>query len=270
MNQPQIRGRPAGAEEAVCQAAVPAPPPAPGADAAEVGELAQELAAAFGGTVAAYREHFKLSVQEAIDRTSNNPLGCLDDALSGPPDQVTWFQLHGLAEHDPEKALRRWEEVKQAARDEIRSGHRAARTLEAFDGSCWERAQFLALRAELSQAWRPRDPLEQQLIDQLAQFRVLMERWQQTLTAYTALAAQGWKPSRRGGHGCELPRVSDVEAIDRAAALVERFHRLSLRTLKALQDQRRLRSRGAARRAGQVNVAQNQINIFRGGESHGG
>jgi hypothetical protein len=178
---------------------------------------------------------------------------------------VTWLLLHALAEQNPEKALRRWEEVKQAARDEVRNGHRAARTLEALDGSCWNRAKFLALRAELSEAWPPRDQLEQQLIDQLAQFRVMTERWQETLTAYTVLAAQGWKRSAKDRHPCELPRVSDVEAVDRAVATVEHFHRLYLQTLKALQDQRRLRSPGAVRQAVQVNVSEHQINVLRDG-----
>jgi hypothetical protein len=232
MNQPQARASPAGAEGAGGQAAGQAPPAAAVGDAAEAGELARELAAAFGAMVAAYREHFKLSAQEAIDRTSDHPPASLDDALTGPPDQVSWFQLHDLSAHDPDKALRRWEEVKQAARDEVRSGHRAARALEGLDGSCWARAQFLALRAELSRALRPRDPLEQQLIDQLAQFQVMMERAQQTLNAYTALAAQGWKRAAKG-QSFEPPRLSDAEAIGRAASLVERFQRLSLRALQA-------------------------------------
>jgi hypothetical protein len=94
---------------------------------------------------------------------------------------------------------------------------------------------------------------------------VLRERAQQTLTAYTALAAQGWKRAARG-QAFEPPRLSDAEAIDRTAALVERYQRLSLRALKALQDQRRLRPLGAVPRADQVNIAQNQINVFRDGD----
>jgi hypothetical protein len=43
--------------------------------------------------------------------------------------------------------------------------------------------------------------------------------------------------------------------------MVERLHRLYLRTLRALQDQRRLQPPVVVRRAGQVNVAQQQINV---------
>jgi hypothetical protein len=43
--------------------------------------------------------------------------------------------------------------------------------------------------------------------------------------------------------------------------MVERLHRLYLRTLRALQDQRQLQPAVVVRRAGQVNVAQQQINV---------
>jgi hypothetical protein len=50
-------------------------------------------------------------------------------------------------------------------------------------------------------------------------------------------------------------RLSDAEAMDHAAGMVERYHRLFLRTLRALQDQRRLGRPVVVRRAGQVNIA---------------
>ena len=87
-----------------------------------------------------------------------------------------------------------------------------------------------------------------------------MERWQHTLTVYAELAAHGWQQAAKDRQRFEPPRVSDVEAVDRAAGLVERFHRLYLRTLKALQDQRRP-SRRVVRRAGQVNIAHQQVNV---------
>jgi hypothetical protein len=86
-------------------------------------------------------------------------------------------------------ARRRWLEVQQAARSEVRSGHRAAGPLEQHGLTCWQRARFLALRAELADAWQARDQMEQHLIDQMTQFQTLMERWQETLNAYLLLAA---------------------------------------------------------------------------------
>ena len=168
-----------------------------------------------------------------------------------------------LSDRDPDLALRRWEEVKQAARDERRSGHRGVRV--AGRDSCWERAQYIALHGELTDAWRPRDGQERLLIDQMAQFQTLMEDWQETLTAYTNI----WSRTLKGGKvrgrrrdedkPPELPRVFIAEAVDQATSMVERMHRLYLQTLKALQDRRR----GAAvvvRRAGQVNFGAQHVN----------
>jgi hypothetical protein len=78
---------------------------------------------------------------------------------------------------------------------------------------------------------------------------VLRERWQQTLTVYAELVAHGWQKAAKDRQRFEPPRVSDVEAVGRAAALVERFHRLYLRTPRALQDQRR-RGRRVMRQVG--------------------
>ena len=56
--------------------------------------------------------------------------------------------------------------------------------------------QFLALRPELVEAWRPRDAQDWLLIDKLAQFQTAMERWQDTLANYTYLRGRKG-PSRK-------------------------------------------------------------------------
>jgi hypothetical protein len=56
-------------------------------------------------------------------------------------------------------------------------------------------------------------------------------------------------------------RLSEAEALERAAEKVERLHRLYLRTLKALQDQRRPRPPVAVRQAEQVNVGSLRISV---------
>jgi hypothetical protein len=204
------------------------------------GVLDRELAAAFAGTVSAFRGE-----------------GRAERALGGPPDQLTWHDLDALARSDPDKARARWREVIEAARDELRGGRRAARVAGASGWSCWPRARFLALRAELADAWGPRNQLEQLLVDQLTQFQTLMERWQETLGAYAELSAQ----DRRLAEGQGTPRLSDAEPMEHAAGMAERYHRLFLRSLRALQDQRRLGRPVVVRRAGQVNIAQQQVNV---------
>ena len=55
------------------------------------------------------------------------------------------------------------------------------------------------------------------------------------------------------------PRVTDADAIEQAAGMVDRFNRLFLRTLRALTDLRR-RSPPVLIHAGQVNVGHQQVN----------
>ena len=241
----------------------PAPPPAD-----DAGELARELAGAFGRVVEEFREFFELSPEEARSRACEPQLEQLDRILTGPPDQVSWFDLDTLSRHDPEKAGERWQQVKRAARLEVRDGHRAARALEGTDAptgrGCWERARFLAVRAELADAWRPRDALEQQLIDQLAQWQTLLWQWQETVRGYMQMASLGVKQALREGGPGEPPRVSVADALDQAEGMVERCHRLYLRTLRELRELRRQgRPPVVVRRAGQVNIAGQQVNVAR-------
>jgi hypothetical protein len=259
MTRAQLRQRLARAEKAAAVLCVPVPsrPTTP----TDAGEVAAELARSFRDLVESFRDYYKLSREEAVARASEDDHGQLDRIVNGPPDEVSWFDLEAVARTDPEKAQRVWERIQEAARSELRSGHRAARVLEAGVGSCWERARFLALRSELAEAWKPRNALEQQLLDQMAQCQTLLERWQAIVVAHTTLAALGQKPALEGRERYEPPRLSDAAAQDRTAGMVERCHRLYLRTLRALQDQRRLQPPVVVRRAGQVNVAQQQINV---------
>ena len=169
MTRPSVRRRLDRVEVVEGPPAVTPPPLSPLPPADDGGDLARELAAAFGHLVEQYRRYYGLSPQEAAARAGQDHPDDDERSLTCPPDEVSWFALDGIAQRDPEAARRRWEEVKEAARGELRSGHRSARALEGYDGSCWQRAQFLAVRAELTEAWRPRDGQEQQLVDQLAQ-----------------------------------------------------------------------------------------------------
>jgi hypothetical protein len=99
-------------------------------------------------------------------------------------------------------------------------------------------------------------------VDQLAQFQTMLHAWQEALAAWTMLAGQTpgrVKRAKAGPH--EMPRLTDAEAMAGAAEMVERVHRLYLRTLRALQEQRRLAPPVVVRRAGQVNIAGQQVNF---------
>ena len=57
------------------------------------------------------------------------------------------------------------------------------------------------------------------------------------------------------------PRVSESQAVDQAGAMVDRFNRIFLRTLRALRDLRRYAPPVIVQNAGQVNVASQQVNL---------
>jgi hypothetical protein len=231
-----------------------------GRPADEGRELARATAAAFAEMVGFYREHYTLSAQEAIARAEGSSPAALERARHAPPDQVSWFDLDTIARHDPDAALRRWEEIKEVARGELRTGQRAARTVEGWPGTCWGRARFLAVRNELVDSLRPRDATELLLIDQMAVSQVQLWDWQATLAAHASVATLSSRDTSRGRGMPEPPRLTDAEAMEQAAAMVERFQRLFHRALAALQAQRRQTS-VVVRRAGQVNVGHQQINV---------
>lgn len=226
---------------------------------AESGELARELASAFGEKVNSYRKYASISAEEAAKHASQTSPEEIDRILNGPPDDVSWFDLDALAQKDADLALKRWGQIKEAGRNEIRSGYRAARAVEDAGGP-WERARFLAVRAELMQDWQPRNAVERQLVDQMAQWQVLLWRWQEAMTAWTNCAISGIRGAKKG-KSYEMMRLTEAEALERATEKVERIHRMYLRTLKALQDPRRSPHCVAVRNAQQVNIGGVQISV---------
>jgi hypothetical protein len=199
----------------------------------EARDLAQEMGNSFGQLVAGYVEYFGLTPEEARARTSDGA-GQVERILASPPDQVSWFDLNSLERHAPGQAQVQWDKLKEAAREELRNGHRASRAVEGSDSRCWDRARFLALRSVLLDAVRPRSPLQAILIDQLAQWQVQLWEWQESLAVYSSL--DGSKSARRNKGVPDLPRLSAAEAVEVAMRMVERFHRLYLQTLKALES----------------------------------
>jgi hypothetical protein len=98
--------------------------------------------------------------------------------------------------------------------------------------------------------------MEQQLVDQLAQWQTLLWAWQEAATAWASVAGGGSKRREEQGH--EPPRLSHAEALEQAVRMVERIQSLYLRTLRALQDQRRQQP-AFVRPARQVKLARQQV-----------
>ena len=103
---------------------------------------------------------------------------------------------------------------------------------------CWDRARFLELRDELSREWQPRNGIERQLIDTMAQAQTSYLNWLETLEARAGLETMNRRRLQEEGRW-QAPRQSDADALDQAAAMADRFNRIFLRTLRALRDLRR-------------------------------
>jgi len=85
--------RAADAADSLPPAATPQAPPA----ADETGVLAREMAGAFGQLVASYREHFRLTPEEARRQATATTQEQVRRILDGPPDQVSWSDLDVIA-----------------------------------------------------------------------------------------------------------------------------------------------------------------------------
>ena len=227
------------------------------APAREAGSLAREMAHAHQQMLTYYTRDLGLGTEEALARASGG--ADIERAEATPADQLDWWTISGVAQVDPERAARLWERALDEARDELMSGHRSARAVEAHGGP-WQRAQYLAVLQAFIDAWEPRGGIEAALIDSLAQAFTSQLFWQARLTVLSSTEALRQDRGIKQRGGWEPPTVDAAAAIDQAAAMVDRFNRLFARTLRALRDLRRYTSQVVVQNVGQLNLAQAQVN----------
>jgi hypothetical protein len=224
--------------------------------------LARELTTAFRKMVDFEKEQLRRTAPEAVAKAEADAHPNYEKNILGQsPDQVTWYELEYLAERDPAVAARRWQEIREAAKAELVTGHQASRALEGFGSNAWQRAQFLALREELLGAWRPRNGMELQLIDAMAQARTMVLFWLQRLSVRASLEPLQERYEKTEGRGYYPPRVHDAKAVEQAAAMVEQFNKMYLQNLRTLNDLRRLGAAIIVHSAEQVNIGQQQVNV---------
>ena len=228
----------------------------------DVESLARELGRAYLRMITFQRDRLGLSAAEA-DQRARDPGSAEYRAgiIESPPDQASWFALSTLAEHDPEATWRLWERIQAEARAELASGHRAAMAFQ-WDDSPWERARFLAIRQAFIEEWQPRGGIESTLIDQMAQAHTAYLFWM--TRAHVLTVTEGKQEDdklKRDGYW-QPPRVDTAAALDQAAAMADRFHRLFLRTLRAL---RRYTPPLVVQNVEQLNVGGQQVNVSQAG-----
>jgi hypothetical protein len=227
----------------------------------EAGVLARMAAKSFGQLVENYEKHFQLTRAEAFARATESPSVHQEHILNSPPENLSFCDLHVISRCDPERGAALWEEVKRAALDELQTGHRAAGAIESASPIAWRRAQFLALRSELAAEWQPRNGIERQLLDTMAQAQACYLHWLEVLTLRTMIESVNADRKYQEEGRWQAPRQKDADALEQAAAMVDRFNRLFLRTLRALCDLRRRGGPVIVQNGGQLNVAQQQVNV---------
>jgi hypothetical protein len=193
--------------------------------------LAGQLAAAYEARVNHYKFNEGLSATEAVAKADERcSLSRLFEILDRPPERVTWEDVRQLVGESGTRAADCWQEIMRAAHEELRSGQWAGGALMDRHAVPYQLARFLAIREELTEGWQPRNGVERQLIDQMAQAQSAAYFWLQQLTDHSGLGAP----------------------FEQLGAMVDRFNRVFLRLLRALQDLRRQSSahERPSRRAG--------------------
>lgn len=223
-----------------------------GIENAEAEVLARHLAAIYAPLFARYLREQELSqaaVQEQIVRGNRQ--------LEGRPvENLSWWDLAALAHEDPALAASGWAQMKEAARQELLTGSRAAVAVEHQFDSAWKRVQFLVLRDSYIEEWRPQGGIELSLIDNMAQAQTEWLYWLERLHFYATCEGQTFDMRQAEQKGKWLPPRKDFsETMEQAAVMADRFNRLFLRTLRQLRDFRRYSAKVTIQNASQVNIA---------------
>ncbi len=243
---------------------------------AELAASQRELVATIARQIDYYVAGYGLSPTEAAAKARDLGLNVPEDRS---PDQISWFDLSNLMEADAERGRALWASVKAVAQEELATGIRSTRSVEAqIEGHPYERAQVLVIAAALRTALSPRDGLEDLLIHQMACAYELHLRWQEV--AVRRGESEAWhgdrdrrrelenmSPARRERYqameGWVPPRLSDAEAIEQAVMIAERYQRMFLRLLTAFRETRRLVGTLVVA-GGQVNIGEQQVNVGAG------
>ena len=227
---------------------------------AEANFLARQLYLKFYELVEYYKTYEKLSTTDALAKAEAKPH---EDYLAllrtKPLEQFSWFNINAIPENT-DLSIAIWQDIKDAAREDVTSGHYAFS--QVLQKSPYEHAIYLAVRDAFGEQWKPQNAGEQLLVDQLAQMYCEYLYWLHRLEIRTNIDREvedgnvkrkgKWKPAYEYG--------TTPEWIETTSNMIERFHRLFLRTLRALRDLRRWNVNVNINNNGQVNIGQQQVN----------
>jgi hypothetical protein len=229
----------------------------------EAREFVASLARNFAASVQFYKAEpgGSLSHAEAVaavEAGGEHRLGTLDGK---DLKEVSWSDLSAVARADMGEVLALWGRIRDAADDALMCGTRAAAVAGAT--SPYERAEFLAIRDAFADEWKPRGGIESAMIDQLTIAFSLQMYWAAIAHERATRAADEMREERRRyeSMGWKLPRQSEADATEQAHRLADGYNRQFLRVLRQLRDLRRYAPPVIVNNGGQVNVANQQVNV---------
>jgi hypothetical protein len=202
------------------------------------------------------------------------------DLLEASPANLEWRDLSYVEQLEPGSGFEVYDQIKQAARDDLESGQRAADVVASAMTRPWVKARFLALRESFIADWKPKGSIETRLIEMMAQLYTAYEHWMELSVQRVEFECQQetYQIKDRGGKWRAVSVNGDVEA-HQAAEMADRYNRLFLRTLRQLRDLRRYsvpilinnpeQVNIAAEGGQQVNVQENKRNRKRGEKAAG-
>jgi hypothetical protein len=210
--------------------------------------------------LALVRDYSRAAI-DAFERIGREGAGRLDQVT---PDQLSWLDLAAETTRDEASGRAVWARLRQTARNELACGKTGALTVEGRDGRPFERAEYLALWTALADGLQPRNGLERVLVDEMAQALTMHRKWLRKHVLTESYDAMQVEQDVRQRAEWQPPRLRDVEAVDRAALMADRFQRQFLRLLKTYRDQRRLLGTLVVAAGGQLNVGERQVNVGTG------
>ncbi len=234
---------------------------------AEGRQIVAEMARSFIGTIEFYKTEMGGSKphEEAVKKAISLNDYRLEYVKSLEPEKVDWQHIAAIGEHSMIDALSLWTRLREAADDELECGRRAAK-VAGNNISAYSLAQFLAIREAFTDQWQPQGGIESAMIDMLTVSYSLQMYWS-TIAHQRADRThdeQRKELKRFETQGWKSPYQSEADSIDQAYRLADGYNRQFLRVLRQLRDLRRYAPPVIINQGGQVNVANQQVNVSKG------
>jgi hypothetical protein len=208
-----------------------------------------------------------LTMEEAIEKASEVMEGpevedFYKQITSMSVKSISWLGIDRLFRYNPTAAQQLWDDLKEQADKDFKSGHFAAQIFEGTDWQRdpWKRAHFIAIRDSFIEQFKPQGGIDYSMIDMLAVTFALWMHWTQVhidraTTEAVRLVSETERKYLEKYEGQWIPpRVPEQDAIEQAAQMADRWRRAYQATLRQMRDWRRYNVPVTINNPQQVNI----------------